>query len=37
MPGMHEIEYKIIGEDLQYVEVELESIRTRPPSRKPAA
>jgi uncharacterized protein (TIGR00266 family) len=24
MPGMHEIEYKIIGEDLQYVEVELD-------------
>src|SRR5689334_22917529 len=24
MPAMHEIEYKIIGEDLQYVEVELD-------------
>src|SRR4026208_245266 len=24
MPEMHEIEYKIIGEDLQYVEVELD-------------
>jgi uncharacterized protein (TIGR00266 family) len=24
MPGMHEIEYKIVGDDLQYVEVELD-------------
>ena len=24
MPGMHEIEYKIVGEDLQYVEIELD-------------
>ena len=24
MPGMHEIEYKIIGEDLQFVEIELD-------------
>src|SRR3954471_24798636 len=24
MPGMHEIDYKIFGDDLQYVEVELD-------------
>jgi uncharacterized protein (TIGR00266 family) len=24
MPGMHEVDYKILGEDLQYVEVELD-------------
>src|SRR5690349_13138114 len=24
MPGMHEIDYKIIGEDLQFVEIELD-------------
>jgi hypothetical protein len=34
MAAMHEIDYKIFGDDMQYVEVEL--IPVKPPWRKPA-
>lgn len=35
MPEMHEIDYKVFGEDLQYVEVELDP--NEPPTPRSAA
>ena len=33
MPAMHEIDYKIFGDDMQFVEVELDPNGSRPSPR----